>query len=124
MAIIGRVAPLALALVLCVSGTMQTRAASFLEMNFWMSGPRYERSVPACDYPGALDRIISNFHNKEYTFWNSRLRIVGVENIHETAMQPWAAQSIPRRYCSGTAVINDGSRHPLTYSIAEDTDLV
>ncbi len=75
-------------------------------------------------YPGALDRIIANFHTKEYRFWNSELRIVGVENIHETAWLPWAAQSIPRRFCSGTAVINDGARHPLFYSIAEDTDLI
>lgn len=79
--------------------------------------------MPACDYSGALDRIIANFHTKEYRFWNSELRIVGVENIHETAWLPWAAQSIPRRFCSGTAVINDGARHPLFYSIAEDTDI-
>jgi len=39
-------------------------------------------------------------------------------------MQPWAAQSIPRRFCSGTAVINDGARHPLWYSIAEDTGMI
>ena len=52
------------------------------------------------------------------------MRIVGVENIHETAWLPWAAQSIPRRFCSGMAVINDGARHALHYSIAEDTDLI
>ena len=56
----------------------------------------------------ALDRIIANFRTKEFRFWNSELRIVGIENIHETAVLPWAAQSIPRRFCSGTAVINDG----------------
>ena len=89
-----------------------------------MSGPRYDRNVPACDHPAALDRIIANFHNKEIRFWNSELRIVGIENIQETAFMPWAAQSIPRRYCSGTAVINDGARHPLYYSIAEDTGMI
>ena len=122
----GRIAAVALGFALCVSSVSQPRAASWLEMNFWMPGPGYERSerhVPACDFPGALDRIIANFHTKEYRFWNSQLRIVGVENIHETAWLPWAAQSIPRRFCSGTAVINDGARHPLFYSIAEDTDI-
>ncbi len=120
----GRLAAAALGLALCVTGASQPRAASWLEENFWLSGPRYDRAVPACDYPGALDRIIANFHTKEYRFWNSQLRIVGVENIHETAWLPWAAQSIPRRFCSGTAVINDGARHALYYSIAEDTDLI
>ena len=37
---------------------------------------------------------------------------------------PWAAQSIPRRFCSGTAVINDSSKHPIYYSIAEDTGMI
>lgn len=36
-------------------------------------------------------------------------------------MLPWAAQSIRRRFCSGTAVISDGVKHPIYYSIAEDT---
>jgi hypothetical protein len=120
----GRVAAVVLGFALCVTSVSRPYAASWLEENFWLSGPRYDRVVPACDYPGALDRIIANFHTKEYRFWNSQLRIVGVENIHETAWLPWAAQSIPRRFCSGTAVINDGARHALYYSIAEDTDLI
>ncbi len=80
--------------------------------------------MPACNYQGALDRIAWNFSSKEGRFWNSELRIVGFEDIQETAVLPWAAQSIPRRFCSGTAVINDGGRHAIYYSIAEDTDLI
>ena len=123
----GRIAAVALGFALCVSSVSQPRAASWLEMNFWLSGPNYERDarhVPACDFPGTLDRIIANFHTKEIRFWNSELRIVGIEDIRETAMMPWAAQSIPRRFCSGTALINDGARHPLWYSIAEDTGMI
>jgi hypothetical protein len=124
MAKLGRMAGAALAAALGVTAASQPRAANFFEKNFWLSGPRYNRDLPACDHRGALDRIIANFHTKEIRFWNSELRIVGIENIQETAMQPWAAQSIPRRYCSGTAVINDGARHPLWYSIAEDTGMI
>jgi hypothetical protein len=120
----GRIACVALALALSVMAVSQSRAASWLEKNFWLSGPRYDRVIPACDYPPALDRIIANFHTKEFRFWNSELRIVGIENIRETAVLPWAAQSIPRRFCSGTAVINDGLRHPIYYSIAEDTGMI
>jgi len=120
----GRVACVALALALSVMAFSQSRAASWLEKNFWLSGPRYDRVIPACDYPPALDRIIANFHTKEFRFWDSELRIVGIEHIRETAVLPWAAQSIPRRFCSGTAVINDGLRHSIYYSIAEDTGMI
>ena len=120
----GRIVRLALGLVLSVVSASQLNAAGFFEMNFWLSGPRYSGIVPACDYPAALDRIIENFHSKEGRFWNSRLRIVGIENIRQTSDLPWAAQAIPRRFCSGTAVINDGEKRALYYSIAEDTGLI
>jgi hypothetical protein len=122
--VFGRMACAALTFALGVTAVSQSRAANFLEKNFWLSGPRYDRDLPACDYPGTLDRIIGNFRTKEFRFWNSELRIVGIENIHETAIMPWAAQSIPRRFCSGTAVINDGSKHLINYSIAEDTGII
>jgi hypothetical protein len=124
MARFGRIACVTLLSLLGVLTSSQPRAANIFEKNFWLSGPRYDHNVPACDYAAALDRIIANFHTKEIRFWNSELRIVGIENIQETAMLPWAAQSIPRRYCSGTAVINDGARHPVYYSIAEDTGMI
>jgi len=123
MARLSRIVGAAFLGALSVVTASELRAANIFEKNFWLSGPRYNRDLPACDYP-PLNRIIANFHTKEIRFWNSELRIVGIENIKETAMQPWAAQSIPRRFCSGTAVINDGARHPLWYSIAEDTGMI
>jgi hypothetical protein len=121
---IGIALGLGLAFGLGAVAATPVRAANWLEKNFWLSGPRYSRDMPACDHPAALDRIIANFHIKEYGFWNSQLRIVGVENIREIDTLPWAAQSIPRRFCSGTAVINDGTRHTIDYSIGEDTGMV
>jgi hypothetical protein len=120
----GRISCVALGLALSVMCVSQLWAASWLEKNFWLSGPRYDRVMPGCDYPPALNRIIGNFHAKEARFWNSRLEIVGIEDIRETAVLPWAAQSIPRRFCSGTALINDGVKHPIYYSIAEDTGMI
>jgi hypothetical protein len=122
--ICGRMAGIALALALNVVSLSQPRAATFLEKNFWLEGPDYDRNLPACDFHAALDRIIGDFRTKEFRFWNSELRIVGLENIREISMMPWAAQSIPRRFCSGTAVINDSTRHPIYYSIAEDTGVI
>ncbi len=80
----GRIAGVALALALSAVSLSQPRAANFLEKNFWLAGPDYDRDLPACDFPGALDRIIGDFRTKEFRFWNSELRIVGFENIHET----------------------------------------
>jgi hypothetical protein len=119
----GRVASLTLALAFAM-GVLPARAASFLEKNFWLSGPRYERTMPTCDYAPALVRIVEGFGSKESRFWNSELRIVGIEDIRETAVLPWAAQSIPRRFCRGTALVNDGRRHAIYYSIAEDTGTI
>jgi hypothetical protein len=114
----------ALALALSVACVSHSRAANLLEKNFWLSGPRYDKVLPPCDYRAALDRIIGDFQIKEARFWNSRLQIIGLENIQQTALLPWAAQSIPRRFCTATAVINDGARHAMYYSIAEDTGAI
>ena len=119
-----RIACIALGLALSVVSVSQLQAASWIEENFWLSGPRYNRVMPGCDYPRALDRIIADFRTKEARFWNSELRIVGFEDIRETAVLPWAAQSIPSRFCSGTAVISDGVKHPIYYSIAEDAGVI
>jgi hypothetical protein len=120
----GRIACVALTLALSVASISQSQAANWFEKNFWLPGPLYYRDMPACDFPAALDRIIGNFHTKETGFWSSELKIVGIENIRETAVLSWAAQSIPRRFCSGTALINDGVRHPIYYSIGEDTGMI
>ena len=91
------------------------------------SGCRARATTGSCRLAIIRRRSIAssrNFRTKEFGFWNSELRIVGVEDIKETARLPWAAQSIPRRFCSGTAVINDGARHPMYYSIAEDTGMI
>ena len=120
----GRVAGFLLALVLASVCSSQLQAANWFEKNFWMSGPRYDRVVPGCEYGPALDRIATNFHTKEDRFWNSDLRIVGFENVRETAFMPWAAQSIPRRFCSGTVLVNDGVKRHIYFSIGEDTGMI
>ncbi len=124
----GRIASVVLAFVLALAFSVvslpPSQAASWLEKNFWLSGPRYDRVIPACDNPAALDRIVADFHTTQARFWNSALQIVGINNIRETAVLPWAAQAIPRRFCAGTALINDGRHHAIYYSIAEDTGMI
>ncbi len=51
------------------------------------------------------------------------MTIVGFDKIRETAFRPWAANSIPRRFCSGIVEVTDGRRHAIHYAIAEDTGI-
>ena len=113
-----RVACIALALALGIVARTPAQAANWFEKNFWLSGPEYSRDMPPCDYPPALREIMNDFQAKEAHFWRSDLKIVGIEDMRETAYLPWAAQSIPRRFCHGTALINDNTRRPIYYSIA------
>jgi hypothetical protein len=100
------------------------RSAGFFEMNFYLSGPRYSSDVPLCSESGPLERIQSTFHTKESRFWQSDLRIVDFVNVREIAMRPWAAGAIPRRFCRAEAVVSDGVKRPVYYSIVEDGGLI
>ena len=99
-------------------------AANWVEENFYLQGPRYDGVLPPCDAQNALGKITARFGDKESTYWSSALRITGYENIHEVAFRPWAANSIPRRFCSGFVYISDRTKHPLHYSIGEDTGII
>lgn len=101
-----------------------TQAANVLEKSFWLSGPNYDNNVPACNEHGPLDRIMSRFGAKEFGFWNSDLTIVGFEQIREVAWEPWSSGTIPRRFCTASALISDGKRHQINYSIIEDAGIL
>jgi hypothetical protein len=94
------------------------QAANPLELNFWLSGPKYDGRVAPCEK--ALGTITSQFQEKESTFWNSALTITAYGNIHEVAFRPWQSDNIPRRYCSGSVQLSDGGVHAVHYSIIED----
>ena len=94
------------------------QAANPLELNFWLSGPRYDGRVAECER--ALGTITSQFQEKESRFWNSALQITGFGQIHETAFRPWQSDNIPRRYCSADVMLSDGKPRIVHYSIIED----
>jgi hypothetical protein len=110
--------------VFWVFALIPANAASFFEKSFWLSGPRYDGVLPPCEYLYVLERIQERFASKEYRFWNSDLQIIGFQGIRETAFRPWAAQTIPRRFCSAIALTSDGISRPLHYSIGEDTGMI
>ncbi|WP_420133694.1 hypothetical protein [Rhodopseudomonas sp.] len=97
------------------------QAANPLEMNFWLSGPRYDGNLPSCE--AGLPAITHQFAEKEGSYWNSDLRITGYARIQEVAFRPWQSDNIPRRFCTGDAILSDGQAHRLHYSIIEDGGL-
>jgi hypothetical protein len=114
----------AFVLALAALGVDPAAAANPLELNFYLSGPRYDGVLPPCDHPAALNQITFRFHQKEDRFWNSDLAIVGYQEIRETAFRPWAPQTIPRRFCSALALVSDGLKHPVHYVIGEDFGVI
>jgi hypothetical protein len=113
---------MALALVTMSVGT--AAAASWFEMGFYLSGPRYHGILPPCDAPEALQRISSRFNHKENGFWKSDLAILGFDRIRETSFRSWAPNTIPRRFCSGVVDVSDGVRRAIHYAIGEDTGMI
>ena len=88
---------------------------------FWQQLPK------VFTYPAngdALVKIASRFNQRENTYWASDLQIVNFEKIRETAYRPWAANTIPRRFCSGIVEVTDGRKHTIHYSIAEDSGMI
>jgi hypothetical protein len=123
----GSVFPSVLALLVTavsLSWAPAAGAATIFEKEFWLSGPRYSAKVPLCEERGPLDMIRRRFGTKEGKFWNSDLKLVGFEQIQEVAWQPWAPGTIPRRFCSASALISDGVRRPMYYSITEDAGMI
>src|ERR1700709_2424415 len=94
------------------------QAANPLELNFWLSGPRYDGRVAECER--ALGTITSQFQEKESTYWNSSLTITAYGRIHETAFRPWQSDNIPRRYCTADVMLSDGKMRTVHYAIVED----
>jgi hypothetical protein len=115
----------AVAITLVVSfAAAPASAANLLELNFYLGGPRYDGVLPPCDAPEAFDNIQHRFGQKEGRFWNSDLKIVGFEKVRETAFRPGPPNTIPRRFCSAVALVSDGLKHPIHYSIGENTGMI
>jgi hypothetical protein len=123
---IGRAWSCVIALVVIVTAmpAAPAAAASLFELNFFLSGPRYDGVLPPCDSPAALDNITHRFAQKEGRFWESDLTIEGFEKIRETSFRSWAPNAIPRRFCSALALVSDGRKHPIHYSIVEGDGMI
>lgn len=99
-------------------------AANFFEKNIYLTGPRYDAVVPLCEDGWVLGRIQSRFAAKESRYWQSALQIAGFERVREIAFRPWRENAIPRRYCSAVALVTDGKKRPIYFSVIEDGGMI
>jgi len=116
------ISSLAAAALIGLAGLAPAQAAGWLEKNFYLSGPNYDGDLPPCE--AALGKIATRFAEKESRFWNSDLQILDFEGVREIAFRPWAAGTIPRRFCTAVALVSDGRKHQVNYWIGEDTGMI
>ncbi|CAH1673529.1 conserved exported hypothetical protein [Hyphomicrobiales bacterium] len=75
-------------------------------------------NIPACEDPAVLGELTSWFNSREEKFWGP-LRAVTYDRIAQIGFRPWGDDLIPRRFCTGRILLNDGSFHRVDYSVRE-----
>ena len=87
------------------------QAANPFELNFWLSGPRYDGRVAACEAAHRHHRFAVPGEGKQLLEFQVARRSTadGLISPPATAFRPWASpNSIPRRYCSADVMLSDG----------------
>ena len=76
----------------------------------------FSGDMPTCDDPSILGKISSRFSSRE-GYWDSGLQIASFQGIVEVGYRSNGLDYYPRRYCMGSAVLNDGKARKITYAI-------
>ncbi len=77
----------------------------------------FSADLAACDDAAVLGHISNYFGQREFQFWASPLRIVHFENVRPVSSRPWGLDMIPRRFCTATALVSDGVKREVDYSV-------
>lgn len=82
------------------------------------------QAIPRCDNPSVLSRIQTRFAEMESEYWDSAMTIAGFERVRPIGFRPWGLDFVPRLFCTGTALMADGRRHQVDYSVVEDASII
>lgn len=77
----------------------------------------FSANLAACDDGAVLGHIANYFATRESHFWKSSLRIEYFQDVRDVAERPWGLDTIPRRFCRVTAMLSDGVKREVDYSI-------
>ena len=80
----------------------------------------FAAEFPSCFDPAVLEDITTAFAERETRFWRSDLKIKAYEHIKPLAYRDWGLDYIPRRFCTATAILSDGVKRRVDYSVRED----
>ncbi|GGC80244.1 hypothetical protein [Chelatococcus reniformis] len=75
--------------------------------------------IPDCNSDMVLLNVSERFARTESTFWNSSLTITAYDHVKPIAFRPWGLDYIPRRFCSARALMSDGYKRTVYYSVRE-----
>ncbi|MGL4439696.1 MAG: hypothetical protein ACRCUE_10500 [Bosea sp. (in: a-proteobacteria)] len=75
--------------------------------------------LPHCGSPDVLGYVTSFFDSREAIYWNSQIRISGVDRIRETGVRPWGPNYVPRRFCTARVHTSDGKLRRANYFVRE-----
>ncbi len=84
----------------------------------------FDAQIPGCQDADVLEKVATNFAEKEAKFWNSSMTIVSFDTIERTAWRPWGLDTYPRRFCSAVATTSDGLRRKVDYSVRESLGII
>ncbi|WP_375463033.1 hypothetical protein [uncultured Methylobacterium sp.] len=84
----------------------------------------FDADIPGCQDADVLEKVSTQFAEKEAKFWNSSLTIVAYDRIERTAWRPWGLDFYPRRFCTATATTSDGIRRKVDYSVRESLGII
>lgn len=75
--------------------------------------------IPGCQDDMVLLTVSDRFARMESNYWNSSLTISGYEAVQPVAFRPWGLDYIPRRFCQARAIMSDGHKRTVYYSVRE-----
>ena len=79
-------------------------------------------NLPGCDDPAVLGAVTNRFNSREDTFWGP-LQALSYDRVTQIGFRSWGDDFIPRRFCSGRVLLNDGKFRRVDYSVRESLGL-
>ena len=75
-----------------------------------LGAPHAYRLPGVNDDPAVLGEVTSWFNSRDSRFWGP-LRALSYDRVAEIGFRPWGDDLIPRRFCSGRVLLNNGVYH-------------
>ena len=75
---------------------------------------------PPCETQSIQALIARRFASTRDEYWGEPREIVSISNVRQVGFRPEGLSYIPRLYCEGTALTNDGVQRRIVYSIIEE----